>query len=153
MSAPTFVGVDVSKLQLDAAVRQSGDLWQFGYEDRGIAALIRRLRPLQPQLVILEATGGLEAPLVAALSHSGLPAVIVHPRQVRGVARATGRLAKTDKIDAQVLALFGERLQPGVRPPPEDTALASLAADGHGAPGHRRVRLLPLTADRSTRSD
>ena len=124
MGATTFVGVDVSKLQLDVAVRPSGELWQFGYDDRGVAALIKRLMPLQPQLVILEATGGLEAPLVAALSHAGFPVVIVNPRQVRDFARATGRLAKTDKIDAHVLALFGERVQPEVRPLPDDTALA-----------------------------
>ena len=124
VGATTFVGVDVSKLQLDVAVRPSGELWQFGYDDRGVAALIKRLMPLQPQLVILEATGGLEAPLVAALSHAGLPVVIVNPRQVRDFARATGRLAKTDKIDAHVLALFGERVQPEVRPLPDETALA-----------------------------
>jgi len=124
VGATTFVGVDVSKLQLDVAVRPSGELWQFGNDDRGTAALIKRLTPLHPQLVILEATGGLEAPLVAALSHAGFPVVIVNPRQVRDFARATGRLAKTDKIDAHVLALFGERVQPEVRPLPDDTALA-----------------------------
>jgi transposase len=124
VSAPTFVGVDVSKLQLDVAVMPSGELWQFGHDDRGVAALIKRLMPLQPQLVILEATGGLEAPLVAALSHAGLAVVIVNPRQVRDFARATGRLAKTDKIDAHVLALFGERVRPEVRPLPDETALA-----------------------------
>lgn len=113
-----FVGIDVSTGSLDIAIHQ-GKKWQVEYKDRGVATLIDRLKDIAPQLVVLEATGGVEIAVTAALSVAGLPVVVVNPRQVRDFARATGKLAKTDAIDAQVLAHFAAAVRPAVRPLPE----------------------------------
>jgi transposase len=110
-----FVGIDISKDRLDVATLPSGEIWSQPHDAAGIAALIERLRSLAPELVITEATGGLERSLVCELATSGVPVVIVNPRQVRDFARATGQLAKTDAIDAMILALFGQRVRPEVR--------------------------------------
>lgn len=112
----TFVGVDVAKGHLDVAVLPSERAWRLARDEESIAQLVAELRGLAPALVVLEATGGLEAPVVAALATAGLPIVVVNPRQARDFAKATGRLAKTDAIDARVLAYLGERLKPAVRP-------------------------------------
>lgn len=122
------VGVDVSKKQVDVAVTPGGLAWSSPYTDDGVAALVVRIRNLNPTRVVLEATGGLEAPLAGALAGAGLPVVVVNPRQVRDFAKAMGKLAKTDRIDAAVLALFADRMCPDVRPLPDaDTvALAAL---------------------------
>src|SRR5262245_45738041 len=105
MTQPTaFVGIDVSKATLDVAVRPTGTTFRVANDPDGIAALVDRLRPLAVALVVLEATGGYEAPTAAALQVAGLPVAAVNPRQARDFARATGRLAKTDRIDAQALA-------------------------------------------------
>ena len=116
MSEPTFVGIDVSKAHLDVHLRPSGETFRLANDPAGLVELVGRLRPLGPALVVLEATGGFERAAVAALAEAGLPVVAVNPRQARDFARALGRLAKTDAIDAAVLAEFAERVRPEVRP-------------------------------------
>ncbi len=111
-----FVGIDVSKAQLDVAVRPTGKRWTLPYDQTGIEGLIPQIVDLEPALVLLEATGGLELPLVASLAAAALPVVVVNPRQVRDFAKATGTLAKTDTLDAGVLAHFADAVRPEVRP-------------------------------------
>jgi transposase len=94
--APTFIGIDVSKHRLDVHSRPSGESSTFGYDDESVAALIERLVAVAPALIVLEATGGMEVRLAAALAAAGLPVAVVNPRQVRAFARAMGQLAKTD---------------------------------------------------------
>jgi transposase len=110
-----YVGIDVSKDQLDIAVRPTGDTWSMANDAAGITEVVQRLAQLHPKLAVLEATGGLQMPLAAA----GLPLSMVNPRQVRDFARATGRLAKTDRLDAQVLAHFAEAVRPTPYPLPD----------------------------------
>jgi transposase len=117
--AKVYVGIDVAKDWLDVAQRPGGEAWRVSSDETGVAALVERLRGVRPALVVLEATGGLQIPAVAALAAAGLRTVVVNPRQVRQFAGATGRLAKTDAIDAQVLAQFGEAVRPEVRPLPD----------------------------------
>lgn len=112
---PRYVGIDVAKAQVDVAVRPTGQRWQAPTDDAGVKDLVAQVQALGPALVVLEASGGLELPLVAALAAASLPVVVVNPRQVRDFARATGRLAKTDSLDAQVLAHFAEAVRPEVR--------------------------------------
>jgi len=111
-----FVGIDVSKAMLDIAVLPGNETWQVEREEQAIAALASKLRQLIPRLIVLEATGGLESPVTAALAAAGLPVVVINPRQARDFAKATGRLAKTDTLDARMLAQFGLTLKPTVRP-------------------------------------
>jgi hypothetical protein len=113
--SPVFVGIDVSAKRLDVAVDRAA-VESFTNEDAGIAALCRRLNALNCELIVLEATGGYEALVVASLAAAGLPVRVLNPRQVRDFARATGLLAKTDRLDAQVLREFAERLRPVVLP-------------------------------------
>ncbi len=123
MTAPAcFIGIDVAKATLDVAVRPSGEPWRTANDEAGVAALVTRLRPLAPALIVLEATGGFETAAVAALATAGLSVVVANPRQVRDFARATGQLAKTDTLDAQILALFAERVRPELRPLPDEAA-------------------------------
>ena len=110
-----FVGIDVCKAHLDVAVRSGADPWQVRNDEAGIANLVARLQELTPGLIVCEATGGYESALVAALAAAQLPIVVVNPRQVRDFAKATGKLAKTDAIDAEILALFAERVRPEPR--------------------------------------
>ena len=128
-----FVGIDVSKAQLDVAVRPTGKRWTLPYDETGIEGLIPQIVDLEPALVLLEATGGLELPLVAALAAAALPVVVVNPRQVRDFAKATGTLAKTDTLDAGVLAHFADAVRPEVRPlkDAETQVLNSLTARRH----------------------
>ena len=128
-----FVGIDVSKAQLDVAVRPTGKRWTLPYDQTGIEGLIPQIVDLGPALVLLEATGGLELPLVAALAAAALPVVVVNPRQVRDFAKATGTLAKTDTLDAGVLAHFADAVRPEVRPlkDAETQVLNSLTARRH----------------------
>jgi len=121
-----YVGIDVSKSQLDIAQAPAAQPWAVSNDAEGIQSLVLRLRELQPTLVVLEATGGYESAVVAALMAAALPVVVVNPRQARDFARAKGRLAKTDKIDAQVLADFGEAVRPQIRPV-RDAALQELS--------------------------
>ena len=116
MSVVVFVGIDVSKTRLDVFVRPTEQALEFGNNDADLTHLIDVLRPLQPTAIIVEATGGFEAPLAAALATASLPVMVVNPRQVRDFAKATGKLAKTDRIDASVLAHFGEAVRPQWRP-------------------------------------
>jgi len=126
--AAIFVGIDVSKAALDVALRPSGEQWSSPNDEVGIAELVDRLRPLGPQLIVLEATGGLERLVVAALALAGLPVAVVNPRQARDFAKATGQLAKTDALDAAVLAHFAAAIHPEPRPLPDaqSQALAAL---------------------------
>ena len=127
---PRFVGIDVSKAQVDVAVRPTGQRWVVSYDETGIKELVSQMVDLGPAMVLLEATGGLELPLVAALAAAALPVVVVNPRQVRDFARATGTLAKTDALDAAVLAHFADAIRPEVRPlrDAESQVLNSLTA-------------------------
>lgn len=119
-ASPVFVGVDVSKASLDIHVRPGNEVLSVSNDEKGIKLLIRELKTREPDLVLLEATGGLEAHATAALSVAQLPVVVINPRQVRDFARATGELAKTDRIDAAMLSLFAERIQPDVRALPDE---------------------------------
>jgi transposase len=110
------VGIDVSKAILDVKAIPVTQAWCFANDAAGISELVQVLTRLAPALLILEATGGLESPLASALSVAGLPVVIINPRQVRDFAKAVGQLAKTDRIDADLLARFGQTLRPAVRP-------------------------------------
>ena len=116
---PLFVGIDVSKDCLDVAVRPTGEAWQVPYDSQGSSDLVERLRELAPQLVVLEATGGIEMALAGELAASQLAIAVVNPRHVRDFARAAGKLAKTDALDAQVLAHFAEAMRPASRPLPD----------------------------------
>ena len=118
-----FVGIDVSKDRLDVAARP-GPSWSCRNDPDGIAALAARLAAAPPALIVLEATGGLEAPAAAALAAAGLPVAVVNPRQARDFAKAVGRLAKGDRLDAAVLAHFAEAVRPAPRPLPEAEARA-----------------------------
>lgn len=118
-----FVGIDVAKDRLDVAVRPGGQAWGEANGPEGIARLVEQVRGLQPRLVVLEATGGYQLPVMAALLAAGLPVVVVNPRQIRDFAKATGRLAKTDALDAEAIAHFGEVVKPEPRPLPDTAAL------------------------------
>lgn len=126
---PRFVGIDVSKAQLDIALRPEGR-FAVPNDETGFAHGVERLQALPVALIVLEATGGLELPLIGALAAAGLPVVVVNPRQVRDFAKATGKLAKTDPLDAQILAHFADVIRPVPRPLPDAQthALAALLA-------------------------
>jgi transposase len=115
-AAETFIGIDVSKATLDVHVLPGGEAWSVPNEDAAVRTLVARLAALQATLIVMEATGGLERRVLAALLVAKLPAVAVNPRQVRDFAKATGHLAKTDALDARILALFADRIRPPVRP-------------------------------------
>ena len=117
----SYIGIDVAKRQLEVAERPTGARWTATNDGAGIAGLVERLRTAEAVgLIVVEATGGYEIALVAALSTAGLPVVVVNPRQVRDFARALGKLAKTDAIDAGVLAQFGEAVRPEPRGVPDE---------------------------------
>lgn len=115
-----FVGIDVSKAHLDLAVLPSGARWQVANHETGIAALEQKLLELQPILIVLEATGGYETAVTVALASAGLALAVINPRQARDFAKSLGRLAKTDKIDALVLARFAEAVRPEPRRLPDE---------------------------------
>jgi transposase len=143
---PGFVGIDVAQAWLDVAVRPGGDTWRVAHDGGGIAAIVAELAARHPTLIAREATGGREALLALELGLAGLPVAVVNPRQVRDFARATGQLAKTDRLDAAVLAHFAE----AVRPPPRslpDPALRELQA----LVTRRRQVHEMLTAERNRR--
>ena len=119
---PLFVGIDVSKDRLDVAVRPGVEAWQVSHDPHGINSLTERLRELAPHLVVVEATGGMELALTGELAAAGLPVAVVNPRHVRDFARAAGQLAKTDSLDAHVLAHFAEAMQPKPRELPDASA-------------------------------
>ena len=111
-----FVGIDVAKAELVVSVLPSLERFTVANEERGVRTLVERLRTIGPQLIVLEATGGYEVCCVAGLAAAALPVVVVNPRQVRDFAKATGQLAKTDRIDADILARFADTVRPAVRP-------------------------------------
>lgn len=127
METQPYVGIDVAKARLDVAVRPSGEQWISATDAASVDELVGRLQGLRPELIVLEATGGREGPTVAALAAAGLPVAVVNPRQVRDFARAVGQLAKTDILDAQILAHFAQVIHPTPRPLP-DTQAQELAA-------------------------
>ena len=143
-NSPVYVGIDVAKATLDVAVHPTADRWTAAHTEREVAGLVTRLTALHPALVVLEATGGLEGPLAGALATAGLPVVVVNPRQVRDFAKATGTLAKTDALDAAVLAHFAAAVRPTPRPLP-DAATQTLAA----LVTRRRQLVEMLTAERN----
>src|SRR5262245_31723446 len=124
---PIFVGIDISKSYLDLALRPTAKVWRVEHTEAGRQQVVSDLQALQPELIVLEATGGLELPLAAALAAAGLKLAVVNPRQVRNFAKALGILAKTDALDAQVLAHFADSVRPAVQPLP-DEATQVLAA-------------------------
>ena len=128
-----FVGIDVSKAQLDLALRPEGR-FSVPNDEAGFAQIIERLSVVSPALVVLEATGGLEIPLTGALAAAGMPVVVVNPRQVRDCAKATGQLAKTDALDAQILAHFAEVIRPERRPLPDTQTQTWRKRTGSAAP-------------------
>ncbi len=144
--AERFVGIDVAQATLEIAVRPTGESWQVANDEVAFGALVDRLRELAPTLIVLEATGGIQLPVVGALAAAGLPVVAMNPRQVRDFAKATGKLAKTDRIDAQVLAHFADAVRPEVRPLPDAATreLAILVA--------RRRQLLEMRVAEQNRS-
>jgi transposase len=144
MTTATFVGLDVSKTQIDGVARPGDAPLRVPHTEEGIAALVSQLRALRPTLIVLEATGGYEVDVATALALVPLPVAIVNPRQVRDFAKALGRLAKTDTIDAQVLALFAERVRPEPRGLPDDAhqELAAIIA-------RRRQLVEMLVAERN----
>jgi transposase len=118
-STAMFVGVDIAKADFVVACRPAGTSWTALNNAPGITDTVARVRALAPTLIVVEATGGYETPLVAALATAGLSVVVANPRQVRDFAKSTGQLAKTDRLDAQLLALFAERVRPTPRPLPD----------------------------------
>lgn len=120
----TFIGIDVAKDRLDVHVLPSDEAFAVARDSEGLAALTERLGPLEPHLVVLEATGGFEQTVAAALVAAAIPLAVVNPRQIRDFARATGQLAKTDALDAKVIARFAAKVQPEPRPVPDEQARA-----------------------------
>ncbi len=123
-AAEVFIGIDVAKTRLASAVRPAREHWTAPNDDTGIAEVVQRLHELRPRLVVLEATGGLEIPVAAALAAAAVPLAVVNPRQVRDFARAVGQLAKTDALDAHLLARFAEVIRPAPRVLPDAGAQA-----------------------------
>jgi transposase len=118
-----FIGIDVSKARLDVAIRPSAEKLSVSNDEAGIQALVTRLSEIKPALIVLEATGGLERSVSGTLGSAQFPVVVVNPRQVRDFAKALGQLAKTDRIDAEVLARFAEAIRPPLRPLPDKVSL------------------------------
>lgn len=139
-----FVGIDVSEVNLDVARLPDGKVWQYANDLESIDALVERLVETAPKLIVLEATGGIETNLLIALAAAGLPAVAVNPRQARDYARALGKLAKTDKIDAFVLAEFAQAVRPKPKPLPDEAAL-----ELRDLVGRRRQLIEMLTAEKN----
>jgi transposase len=144
MDGHPFVGIDVSKERLDIGVGAEGEFWQAANDEVGIRETLRRLSALQPALVVVESTGGLEWPLMSELCASGVPVALVNPGRVREFAKALGLLAKTDKLDAHLLARFGEaaKLSPTLLP---DKAVQKLSA----LVGRRRQLLEMLVMEKN----
>jgi transposase len=142
----TFVGIDVAKDRLDVHLRPAGETFFVVRDAAGVGELVSRLEALAPSLVVMEATGGFEVTVAAALGAAGLPLAVVNPRQIRDFARASGKLAKTDSLDAAAIAHFAEALRPEVRPIPDEQArlLGELVA-------RRRQIVEMMTAERNRR--
>jgi len=141
---PCFVGIDVAKAQLDIALRPSGERWSVPNDTNGVTTLVERMQALQPTLIVLEATGGLERLVTSALATAGLPVVVVNPRQARDFARATGQLAKTDALDARALAHFADVMRPTPRPLPD-----AQTQELRGLLGRRQQLIVMRTAEQN----
>jgi transposase len=154
-----YAGIDVAKDWLDVAIHGVGQPWRVTPDEQGLAGLTGTLREQGVDLVVVEATGGYEVPVTASLGIAGLPVAVVNPRQVRDFARSLGKLAKTDRLDALVLAHFGAATQPVPRPLPDEQArdLGALVArrrqmlQMHAAELQRRHRALPVVRQRIDR--
>lgn len=144
MNTTTFVGIDVSKAHLDLAIRPSNETAVLSNDLAGITTVVTRLQSLTPALIVLEATGGLERGVVRALVAAALPVIVANPRQIRDFARATGQVAKTDRLDARILARFAEVIRPALRQPltPQTEELRALLT-------RRRQLLDMLTAEKN----
>ena len=139
------VGIDIAKATVDVASSTApSQSWQTTNDEAGWAAVVAHVQPLQPRVIVLEATGGYETGVATALTAAGLPVAIVNPRQVRDFARALGALEKTDRLDAAVLAAFAARMQPTPRPLADD-----LQADLHALVTRRRQLVEMCTAERN----
>jgi transposase len=146
MERNPFVGIDGAKDRLDVAIRPLGEAFAVARDGEGLERLVARLKDLEPALVVMEATGGHETVVAGALAHAGLPLAIVNPRQIRDFARATGRLAKTDALDAEAIARFAEAIRPEARP------VASAEAQALGEMVARRRPIIEMmTAERNRR--
>lgn len=145
MERRLFVGLDVAKDRLDVHVRPTDETFSCAQDEAALAALVQRVHALSATLVVLEATGGYEVAVAAALATAGIPVAVVNPRQIRDFARATGQLAKTDALDARAIALFAEAIQPAARPLPTEHAqrLSALVA--------RRRQLIDMLGAESNR--
>ena len=143
--AKTFIGIDVSKQWLEVAAHEQDYQFRCANKASAFAVLLAELIDLRPALIVLEATGGLERAVVTALHGAGLPVVVANPRQVRDFARALGQLAKTDRLDARVLAAFGAAIKPPLRPIKANDALELDALIG------RRDQLVEMLADEKNR--
>jgi len=160
MDGQVDVGIDVSKQSLDVAIGANAQPRRFDNDGAGHEGLVEFLEAYTVGRIVLEATGGLERPVVAALAAAGLPVVVVNPRQVRDFARATGQLAKTDAIDARILAQFGNAVRPEIRPiaSSEQLAFKELVArrkqlvDMHGAESNRLQQAHDAVVKRSIRA-
>src|SRR6266545_1086291 len=144
VDVPCFVGIDVAKAQLDIALRPAGERWAVPNDASGIAPLVDRLQALQPTLIVLEATGGLERAATVALAAAGLPGVVVTPRQARDFARATGQLATTDALDARALAHCADVIRPTPRPLPD-----AQTQELRGLLGRRQQLIVMRTAEQN----
>ena len=141
-----FVGIDISQDRLDVHLRPGGEAFAIARDSEGIEALVARLRELAPTLIVMEATGGMETIVAAALAAAELPLAVVNPRQIRDFARSKGLLAKTDQLDAAVIAHFADAMRPPVRPVPgpEARMLGEQVA-------RRRQLIEMMTAERNRR--
>ena len=143
---PAYVGIDVAKERVDIFIRPTGHSWSSSYGEAEVDELVAKLQTIQPIVAIVEATAGLELPLVAALAAASLPVAVVNPRQVRDFAKSTGQLAKNDRLDARILAHFGMAIRPTVRPlrDAESQVLSATLS-------RRRQIVALLTAERNRR--
>lgn len=144
MTTETYMGIDVSKLYLDLAVRPSQERWRTSNDPGGINQVVERVAELKPRLIVVEATGGLEKRVVTHLQLNGWPVAVINPRQGRDFAKATGRLAKTDQLDADNLAHFGQAVQPEPRPLPDEQSQQFAALESR-----RRQVVRMLSAERN----
>jgi transposase len=146
MKSSVFVGIDVAKDHLDIAIRPNEKVWTVQNDEKGIEELVSQLKDDQPELVVMEATGGLEMNVASALSIVGIPVAVINPRQVRDFAKSTGKLAKTDTLDAKVLAHFAEAIHPEARFLSDEQARQLKALVG------RRRQLIEMIVSEKNRS-
>ena len=142
---PFFVGIDISKANLDIGIHPSGEAWRETNTVEGIELVLKKVKPMRPSLIVVEATGGYEAEIATALALAGLPVAVVNPRQIRDFARSTGKLAKTDRLDASVLARFAQAVRPEARylPDPQARELQALV--------NRRKQLIEMLVSEKNR--